>query len=106
VNHGSWLEHVTRLLLLLLLLSPQLFEVMTSDIVTGSLCMLCCRFGFDVPVILRSHDDTESVTPTPEKPMVQVTNPFALDLGSGPASVSGELHLHNVEQEHARVVAA
>ncbi|XP_072218959.1 cell growth regulator with RING finger domain protein 1 isoform X2 [Leuresthes tenuis] len=50
--------------------------------------MLLGWFGFDVPVILRSHDDAESVTPTPEKPMVQVTNPFALDLGSGPASVS------------------
>lgn len=48
------------------------------------------RFGFDVPVILRSSDDTESILPTPEKQMVQVTNPFALELASGPASVTGE----------------
>lgn len=49
-----------------------------------------CRFGFDVPVILRSSDDTESVLPTPEKQMVQVTNPFSLLVGCGPASVKGE----------------
>jgi hypothetical protein len=49
------------------------------------------RFGFDVPVILRSSDETESVVPVPEKRMVQVTNPFALEMGSsGVASVTGE----------------
>lgn len=41
-------------------------------------------------MILRSSDDTESILPTPEKQMVQVTNPFALELASGPASVTGE----------------
>lgn len=56
----------------------------------GSLHLLSCRFGFDVPVILRSSDETESIIPTPEKRMVQVTNPFALEMGSGPASVAGE----------------
>ena len=49
-----------------------------------------CRFGFDVPVILRSSDETESILPTPERQMVQVTNPFALEMGSGSASVAGE----------------
>ncbi|KAJ3606460.1 hypothetical protein NHX12_025981 [Muraenolepis orangiensis] len=44
-------------------------------------------FGFDVPVILLRSDETESTLPTPEKKMVQVTNPFALELGSGPSSV-------------------
>lgn len=53
-------------------------------------CILSCRFGFDVPVILRSSDETESTLPTPEKQMVQVINPFALQIGSGPASVTGE----------------
>lgn len=49
------------------------------------------RFGFDVPVILRSSDETESVLPVPEKRMVQVTNPFALEMGtSGVASVTGK----------------
>lgn len=52
--------------------------------------LLFSRFGFDVPAILHSSDEPESVTPTPEKHMVQVTNPFALDLGSGPANVIGE----------------
>ncbi|XP_044024667.1 cell growth regulator with RING finger domain protein 1 isoform X2 [Siniperca chuatsi] len=46
------------------------------------------RFGFDVPVILRSSDETESSLPTPEKRMVQVTNPFALEVCCGPASVT------------------
>ncbi|XP_013864953.1 cell growth regulator with RING finger domain protein 1 [Austrofundulus limnaeus] len=49
--------------------------------------ILLGRFGFHVPAILHSSDEPESITPTPEKHMVQVTNPFALDLGSGPANV-------------------
>ena len=49
-----------------------------------------CRFGFDVPVILRSSDESESVLPVPEKRMVQVTNPFALEVGSGVASITGK----------------
>ncbi|XP_032398252.1 cell growth regulator with RING finger domain protein 1 isoform X1 [Etheostoma spectabile] len=55
------------------------------------LVTLCCTlpwFGFDVPVILRSSDETESHLLTPEKQMVQMTNPFTLKLGSGPASVT------------------
>ncbi|KAI3363590.1 hypothetical protein L3Q82_001180 [Scortum barcoo] len=51
------------------------------------------RFGFDVPVILRSSDETESTLPTPEKLMVQVTNPFGLEMGSGQASVTDGLSL-------------
>lgn len=49
-------------------------------------------FGFDVPVILLSHDETELVS-TPEKLMVQETNPFSLALGSGPACVSDGVSL-------------
>ncbi|XP_030628642.1 cell growth regulator with RING finger domain protein 1 [Chanos chanos] len=45
-------------------------------------------FGFDVPVILRSSDDTESVSAVPEKRMVQVTNPFALELGATAGTVT------------------
>ncbi|KAG7220750.1 hypothetical protein INR49_031993 [Caranx melampygus] len=45
-------------------------------------------FGFDVPVILRSSDETESILPTPERQMIQVANPFALELGSGVAFVT------------------
>lgn len=39
-------------------------------------------FGFDVPVILRSSDEAESLLPVPEKRMVQVTNPFSLEMGT------------------------
>ncbi|XP_029351630.1 cell growth regulator with RING finger domain protein 1 [Echeneis naucrates] len=46
-------------------------------------------FGFDVPVILRSSDDMETFLQTPEKKMVQVTNPFALEMDFGVASVTG-----------------
>ncbi|KAK9531016.1 hypothetical protein VZT92_010470 [Zoarces viviparus] len=50
-------------------------------------------FGFDVPVILRSSDETESLLPTPEKPMVQMTNPFILEMGPRPASVADGVSL-------------
>ncbi|XP_077444040.1 cell growth regulator with RING finger domain protein 1 isoform X4 [Stigmatopora argus] len=46
--------------------------------------------GFDFPVILRSSDDTESSLSTPEKQMVLVTNPFALEIDSGIASVAAD----------------
>lgn len=52
--------------------------------------------------MLRSSDDTESIIATPEKQMVQVTNPFALELGSGPASVTGENCLYIIIQNKRR----
>ncbi|XP_048841587.1 cell growth regulator with RING finger domain protein 1 [Brienomyrus brachyistius] len=54
-----------------------------------TVAMVLGWFGFDVPIILRSSDDADSVANIPEKRMVQVTNPFALELGSAPASVTG-----------------
>uniref|UniRef100_A0A8C2FJH5 Cell growth regulator with ring finger domain 1 n=1 Tax=Cyprinus carpio TaxID=7962 RepID=A0A8C2FJH5_CYPCA len=45
-------------------------------------------FGFDVPVILRSSDETESLTAVPERKMVQVTNPFALEMASTAGTVT------------------
>ncbi|XP_067240838.1 cell growth regulator with RING finger domain protein 1 [Chanodichthys erythropterus] len=45
-------------------------------------------FGFDVPVILRSSDETESLIPVPERKMVQVTNPFALEMGSAACTLT------------------
>lgn len=62
----------------------------TITLCSLTLCLRSCRFGFDVPVILRSSDETESILPTPERQMVQVTNPFGLEMGSGPASVTGK----------------
>ncbi|XP_016373183.1 cell growth regulator with RING finger domain protein 1-like [Sinocyclocheilus rhinocerous] len=45
-------------------------------------------FGFDVPVILRSSDETESLIPVNERKMVQVTNPFALEMDSRAGTVT------------------
>ncbi|KAI4896460.1 hypothetical protein NFI96_022332 [Prochilodus magdalenae] len=50
-------------------------------------------FGFDVPVILRSSDDADSLSPVPEKRMVQVTNPFSLEMGSTAGTVAGGVGL-------------
>ncbi|XP_015246101.1 cell growth regulator with RING finger domain protein 1 [Cyprinodon tularosa] len=83
-----------KLLLLTLYEYSPLFHI-----VVVSLCFLLTAaivlgwFGFDVPVMLLSSDETEPVTPTPERPMVQETNPFSLALGSGPASVSDGVSL-------------
>ncbi|KAM6915333.1 cell growth regulator with RING finger domain protein 1 [Xenentodon cancila] len=68
--------------------SPLFYIALVSLCFVVTAAVVLGRFGFDVPVILRSSDDSESNTPTPEKPMVQVTNPFALELGRGPASVT------------------
>ncbi|KTF96347.1 hypothetical protein cypCar_00033527 [Cyprinus carpio] len=51
-------------------------------------------FGFDVPVILRSSDETESLIAVSERRMVQVTNPLALEMGSTAAgTVTGGVSL-------------
>ncbi|XP_029281164.1 cell growth regulator with RING finger domain protein 1 [Cottoperca gobio] len=68
--------------------SPLFYISVVSLCFVVTAAMVLGWFGFDVPVILRSSDETESLLPTPEKQMVQMTNPFALDMGSGPASVS------------------
>ncbi|XP_023134322.2 cell growth regulator with RING finger domain protein 1 isoform X1 [Amphiprion ocellaris] len=56
-------------------------------VITAAMVLGWC--GFDVPVILRNSEETESIVSTPERQMVQVTNPFTLVLGSGPACVTG-----------------
>ncbi|XP_029983925.1 cell growth regulator with RING finger domain protein 1 [Sphaeramia orbicularis] len=68
--------------------SPLFYVSVVSLCFVVTAAMVLGWFGFDVPVILRNSDETESVLPTPEKQMVQVTNPFALEVGSGPASVT------------------
>lgn len=68
--------------------SPLFYISVVSLCFVVTAAMVLGWFGFDVPVILRSSDDTESTLPTPEKKMIQVTNPFALEMGSGPASVT------------------
>ncbi|CAL8314228.1 unnamed protein product [Lota lota] len=68
--------------------SPTFYISVISLCFVVTAAMVLGWFGFDVPVILRSTDETESTLPTPEKKMVQVTNPFALELGSGPSSVN------------------
>ncbi|KAM7367492.1 hypothetical protein PAMP_013784 [Pampus punctatissimus] len=68
--------------------SPLFYISVVSLCFVVTAAMVLGWFGFDVPVILRSSDETESILPTPEKQMVQVTNPFALEMCSGPVSVT------------------
>ncbi|XP_042359334.1 LOW QUALITY PROTEIN: cell growth regulator with RING finger domain protein 1 [Plectropomus leopardus] len=68
--------------------SPLFYISVVSLCFVVTAAMVLGWFGFDVPVILRSSDETESLLPTPEKQMVQTTNPFSMRMGSGPASVT------------------
>ncbi|CAJ1077581.1 cell growth regulator with RING finger domain protein 1 [Xyrichtys novacula] len=73
--------------------SPLFYISVVSLCFIVTAAMVLGWFGVDVPVILRSSDDTESILPTPEKQMVKVTNPFSLQVGCGPASVTSGVHL-------------
>uniref|UniRef100_UPI003AB067C1 cell growth regulator with RING finger domain protein 1 n=1 Tax=Centroberyx gerrardi TaxID=166262 RepID=UPI003AB067C1 len=73
--------------------SPLFYISVVSLCFVVTAAMVLGWFGFDVPVILRSSDEAESVLPAPEKRMVQVTNPFALEMGSGLASVTDGVSL-------------
>ncbi|KAL0967613.1 hypothetical protein UPYG_G00254470 [Umbra pygmaea] len=75
--------------------SPLFYISVVSLCFVITAAMVLGWFGFDVPVILRSSDETDSVLPVPEKRMVQVTNPFSLEMGmSGLASVTEGVSLH------------
>ncbi|KAM9354078.1 cell growth regulator with RING finger domain protein 1 isoform 1-T1 [Pholidichthys leucotaenia] len=67
--------------------SPLFYIAVVSLCFFITAAMVLGWFGFDVPVILRSFDESESIL-TSEKHMVQVTNPFTLELGSGAACVA------------------
>ncbi|KAG7999797.1 Cell growth regulator with RING finger domain protein 1 [Nibea albiflora] len=71
--------------------SPLFYISVVSLCFVVTAAMVLGWFGFDVPVILRSSDETESILPTPEKQMVQVTNPFAVEMTYGLASVTASL---------------
>ncbi|KAF3849471.1 hypothetical protein F7725_019190 [Dissostichus mawsoni] len=73
--------------------SPLFYISVVSLCFVVTAAMVLGWFGFDVPVILRSSDETESVIPTPEKQMVQMTNPFALEMCPGSASVTDGVSL-------------
>ncbi|CAK6970184.1 cell growth regulator with RING finger domain protein 1 [Scomber scombrus] len=73
--------------------SPLFYISVVSLCFVITAAMVLGWFGFDVPVILRSSDETESILPTPEKQMVQVTNPFCLEMCSGPMSVTDGVFL-------------
>ncbi|XP_028253473.1 cell growth regulator with RING finger domain protein 1 [Parambassis ranga] len=73
--------------------SPVFYISVVSLCFIVTAAMVLGWVGFDVPVILRSSDESESTAPTPEKQMVQVTNPFALELGSGPECVADGVSL-------------
>lgn len=68
--------------------SPVFYICVVSLCFVVTAAMVLGWFGFDVQVILRNSDETQSVVPTPEKHMVRVTNPFSLELASKPASVT------------------
>ncbi|XP_039597442.1 cell growth regulator with RING finger domain protein 1-like isoform X1 [Polypterus senegalus] len=53
----------------------------------------CCRFGFGIPGILQSFEDSESSLQIPERRMMRVKNPFALELNSTTSSYSGGVRL-------------
>ncbi|XP_068432868.1 cell growth regulator with RING finger domain protein 1 [Clinocottus analis] len=73
--------------------SPLFYISVVSLCFVVTAAMVLGWFGFDVPVILRSSDETESLLPTPEKQMVQRTNPFILEMGAGPGSVADGVFL-------------
>ncbi|XP_008277730.1 cell growth regulator with RING finger domain protein 1 [Stegastes partitus] len=73
--------------------SPLFYIGVVSLCFVITAAMVLGWFGFDVPVILRSYEETETIILTPERQMVQVTNPFTLVLGSGPACVIGGVSL-------------
>ncbi|MED6284215.1 hypothetical protein CHARACLAT_017039 [Characodon lateralis] len=79
----------TLLLVTLYEYSPLFYIAVVSFCFLVTAAIVMGWFGFDVPVILRSYDEMEFLMPTPEKRMVQETNPFSLALGSGPACVNG-----------------
>nr|XP_061783775.1 cell growth regulator with RING finger domain protein 1-like [Nerophis lumbriciformis] len=72
--------------------SPLFYISVVSLCFLVTAAMVLGWFGFDVPVILRSSEDTDFL-PSPEKQMVQVTNPFSLEMGSGRASVANGVQL-------------
>ncbi|XP_033892364.3 cell growth regulator with RING finger domain protein 1-like [Acipenser ruthenus] len=73
--------------------SPLFYITVVSICFLITAAMVLGWFGFDVPVILRSSEDTEPSLKIPEKRMVQVKNPFALEMVSGASSVTGGVRL-------------
>ncbi|XP_041121591.1 LOW QUALITY PROTEIN: cell growth regulator with RING finger domain protein 1-like [Polyodon spathula] len=73
--------------------SPLFYIAVVSLCFFITATMVLGWFGFDVPVILRSSDDAELILKIPEKRMVQVKNPFALEIVSGASSVTGGVRL-------------
>nr|XP_015206149.1 PREDICTED: cell growth regulator with RING finger domain protein 1 isoform X2 [Lepisosteus oculatus] len=73
--------------------SPLFYISVVSLCFVITAAMVLGWFSFDVPVILRSSDDTDSIPNIPEKRMVEVKNPFALEIDSTASSVTGGVSL-------------
>ncbi|XP_050994493.1 cell growth regulator with RING finger domain protein 1 isoform X1 [Labeo rohita] len=73
--------------------SPVFYITVISVCFIITVAVVLGWFGFDVPVILRSSDEAESLTPVPERKMVQVTNPFALEMDSTVGTVTEGVNL-------------
>lgn len=55
------------------------------------------RFGWDVPVILRNSEETESIVKVSQKQMQQVKNPFSLEIKHPEtASASSQYIVYNI----------
>ncbi|XP_051511453.1 cell growth regulator with RING finger domain protein 1-like isoform X1 [Myxocyprinus asiaticus] len=73
--------------------SPLFYITVISVCFIITVAVVLGWFGFDVPVILRSSDETESFTPVPERKMMQLTNPFSLEMGSTAGTVTDGVSL-------------
>ncbi|XP_039597441.1 cell growth regulator with RING finger domain protein 1 [Polypterus senegalus] len=74
--------------------SPGISILVVSLCFVITVAVVLSWFGFGVPVILQSSDDGMSHLQIPERRMVQVKNPFALEINSGGSSVSGGVRLN------------
>uniref|UniRef100_A0A671MVV5 Uncharacterized protein n=1 Tax=Sinocyclocheilus anshuiensis TaxID=1608454 RepID=A0A671MVV5_9TELE len=81
---------VAEFLVMLYEYSPLVYVTVIAVCFIITVAVVLGWFGFDVPVILRSSDETESLIPVNERKMVQVTNPIALEMDSRAGTVTEE----------------
>ncbi|XP_016334440.1 cell growth regulator with RING finger domain protein 1-like, partial [Sinocyclocheilus anshuiensis] len=79
---------VAEFLVMLYEYSPLVYVTVIAVCFIITVAVVLGWFGFDVPVILRSSDETESLIPVNERKMVQVTNPIALEMDSRAGTVT------------------
>ncbi|XP_028677506.2 cell growth regulator with RING finger domain protein 1-like [Erpetoichthys calabaricus] len=75
--------------------SPELCIFIVSICFVISIAAVLSWFGFGIPGILQSFEDSESSLQIPERRMMRVKNPFALELNSTTSSYSGGVRLRH-----------